>query len=247
MREYIALLFLCASLSCALLSLPSLNPYLIAIASLISFLGLLAYKCWDILEAVIIRRTMVIYVSGKYELSGSREAAVSVSNGIYHAAAAARIHISDGAEVDSRAMEDIIGRFRWPFRLALHVERLDMKGMINGLETSIESRNIAISRIQNPSSGKGAMRAEALQREISHLKEELIKIGSGGVPLKLHYYVVTGTSSDSRVRAIDEAKARIMQLSGMIDAVLHSKSQLVCGEELLQLMEINSFGGDNGS
>ena len=242
-KEYAEIMFLCVSIVCALAGILYRNVVLAAIASFISVFGLFVYKCWDILEAIIVRKTGVIYSFGGYELSGARDAAVSAANGSYHAIAASLITLQgDGGELDRRSMEDIISRFRWPFRLSLYAERMDLKGMTESIETSIERRRIALSRISDTSSSKGAMKAESLRREINHLQEELHNLVSGGVPLKVCYYAITSSSSESRPRAIADAKSRAIHLSGMIDAALHSRSRLLSGEELLRLMSIDSFG-----
>lgn len=238
--RYIALVLIATCVVALALSVATLNQYLIAGVATIALAMLLIHKTWNIIEAKVFEKTNLVQLFNGFELSGSRTAILARANNRYTATAAARVTTLGHVEVDRDKVENLVGHVNAPFKLVLQVERLDTSRLLERMQTKRGMKEIALSRIEKPGSGKGLLASGKLHGEIAHLEHEIESIRGGGVPLKLAYYVMTSAGSESRYRAEEEAKLQIRELVSEFDAAFGTKSSILSGEDVLKMMRFDS-------
>ncbi len=218
----------------------TLNPYVVSFAAAVSLSALIVHKMWGIIEARIFEGTNLVQVFGGFEISGNRSAIISRAANRYTATSAARVVSLGSTTIDRDKIENMIAHTNFPFKLVMHVERVGVARLLERLQTKKGMREIELSRIERPGSGRGLVAANRLKNEISLLEHEIEGIKSGGMPLRLAYYIMTSAVSESRHRAEEEALMQIRGLSSEFDAAFGAKSSLLSGEEMVKMMRFDS-------
>jgi len=236
--SHIAYVFIALEVIALALAIFTLNFYLILLSSLIALLAFAVYKLWYIIENELFKHTGVIQLLNGYELSDERIAAVIRQDDLYSATAAAIIE-SIESSIDKDKLESIIAHLNVPFKLVAHIEKLNTKKLLEKMQTKKSMKEIELSKV-GQSSGKEVLKANRLKTEIQHLEHELEQISSGGIPLKLVYYIMTSAFANSKYKAVELARAQLRDLTGNFDSVFNSKSRMLQGIELLQMLRFDS-------
>jgi hypothetical protein len=224
----------------ALASLITLNIYLIVATSAIAISSFLILKLWYLLEDAIFKRSNFIQVVNGFELSGDRASAMCYVDGLYSATAAGVVEQFGDGKMENDKMESFISHIAAPFKIVFCSERLSVEGLLNRLKTQKGMKEIHLSRIRNQSGGSGMIAANRLRSEISILENEISNIESGGVPIKLSYYIMSVSLSESKLRAEETSKAQIREILSEFDAIFDAKSRVLSGNELINLMRFDS-------
>jgi hypothetical protein len=231
---------LAAVLLASIASLLSLNTVLI-VTSLVAAPTLIAiYKLWYAIEAAVFRRTNLIQVVGNQQLGGDRATAIRAANDGFIATAVASLKGDARENVDRDKIENIISHVNYPFRFALHVERLDVNKMLDALQTKRGMKEIELARVSANGRCAGNAKVGLLKREIEQIGDDIRNISSG-TPLRLARYITTSARSESRSAAEERAKSQIRELASEFGALLNSDSCILSGIELLDALEIDSM------
>jgi len=222
------------------LSITTLNPYLISLGIVASACIFALYKLWYILEPVLIRKTNIIQVIGDYELSGTRGAAVRAQGGNFYATAVAALEPSR-SDVERSRIEEIISRSNIPFKFVLQLEKLNPKRISEKLQTKRNMKEIALSRISGGNSIRNTQKINALKREIEQLEQDIRSISTGSSPVRLAQYIMCSTSAESRYLAEERARAQAREIAGQFGALIGSQSRILEGRELLDLLSLDSM------
>ena len=238
--RYIGYVLLAVSAGALAASIATLDQYLIAFTAALALLALLVHKMWSIIEARIFERTNLVQLFNGFELSGSRSAILArVANG-YTATSAVKVATLGQSGIDRDRVENLISNTKVPFKLVMHVERVNTPRLLERLETKRGMKEIELSRIEKPGSGKGLVLANRLRGEIALLEHEMDGIKGGGMPLRLAYYIMTSAASENRHKAEEEASLQMRELSAEFDAAFGTRSSLLSGEEMVKLMRFDS-------
>ena len=228
------------SVAVALVSIATLNPYLVAFASCTALGALVACKGWGFIESWIFKHTNLVQLFGGFELCGSRDVVVARSGNGYTATSAAKLTSLGQTEVSRDRIENLIAHVGAPFKLIAHVEKVDVPRMLERLVTKRGMKEIELSRIERPSSGSGLAAAERLKAEIAYLEHEIASIKGGGIPLTLVYYMMTSAYSESRHKAEEEARLQARELTSEFDAIFGTKSSQLSGEDMVRILRFDS-------
>lgn len=238
--KYIAYVLLVVSAGALAASIATLDGYLIAITAALALVAILVHRMWSIIEARLFERTNLVQLFNGFELSGSRSSMLAKTAKGYTATTAARITVLGQSGIDRSKVEDLISGINAPFKLIMHVERVDTPRLLERLETRKGMKEIELSRIERPGSGKGVVLANRLKSEIALLEHEMDGIKGGGMPLKLVYYIMTSAASESRHKAEEDAVLQMRELSAEFDATFGTRSVVLSGEDVVKLMRFDS-------
>lgn len=238
--RYIEYVFISICIAAFGLSVVTLNVYLISATSVAALISFVIYKTWGVIEAKIFEKSNLVQLFGGFELSGGRYAMIAKRGGNYTATSVARINTLGDVGIDSNKVENLIAHVNAPFKLVLHVEKLNVSRIVEKMETKKGMREIDLARITNPGSGKGLVAASRLKSEIAYLEHEITGIAGGGIPLKLAYYIMTSAISEGRYKAEEESKLQLRELVSEFDATFGTKSSFLSGEELIKAMRFDS-------
>ena len=220
-------------------SIATLNPFLVAATALLLLSAVSVFKLWYIIDSLIFKHTNLIEVFNGYELSGDRSCAILRKGGMISATTAAAFTVGKGAAPDGAQMENLIANFSHPFKFIMQVERLNTDKVSDDLRTKRSRKEIELSRIDQKQ--QNLPRINQIKREIEQLEHDISVISSGNAPLRLAYYAVTCAVSDTSYDAEEQAKSRIRELSSQFDGLLKSKSMVLKGPDLLDLLKLDSM------
>jgi hypothetical protein len=223
----------------AVLSITTLNPYVIVAASSITLVSLFAYKLWYVIEAYVFQHSNIIELVCGYELKHDRSAAIRYYNGRFSAVAAAHLEVGTEVQLDGKKIENIIQHTAYPFKFSLQVERMELAPLLNKMQTKRSMLEIELSRI-DVKKQKNIPHTEMIRRRIEQIDSDIMRISSGDVPVKASFYVMSSASSQNEYDAEEKAKSQIRELSSHFDALLGSRSKKMEGEELLSLLQFDS-------
>ncbi|MGC8572061.1 MAG: hypothetical protein ACP5RI_01740 [Candidatus Micrarchaeia archaeon] len=239
-KNYIlyAMLAVCAII--AVSSIISLNLYLILFDSILLLLSIALFAFSDIFHNLIIKHSNIIQVFNGYELSNDRSIAIFRSNGKVCALSAAMIDPSNVDELSKDKIEHLIGNMNYPFKLVMKTDKLDIKKIIDKLQTKKSMHEIAISRL-NSNNSKHSLYINKLKREIEIIEHDIASISNGTVPIKLIYYVMTVAVADTVLEASERSKSQIKEIAAQFNVMLSSHSSILEGDDLIRLLEIDAM------
>ena len=222
------------------LSVITLNPYAIAIASISLLLALAAYKLWYVIEPLILKKTNIIQVIGDYELSGSRNSALRSTTKCFCATAAAALD-PPKTDIERDRIEEVISHTNVPFKFILQLERLDSKRICERLQTKRAMKEIALSKLNGGESTRNAQKIRALKREIEQLEQDIDAISSGSSPVRLAQYILCSAYAENRYLAEEKARLQLRDISGQFGALIGSQPRALEGSELIRLLGPDSM------
>ncbi len=238
--DYVLYFFVGFLLACTSIAVVLMNGLFVALCSVLGLAGIVVYKGWDLLfEPLIFRRAGIVQVLGNYELSGDRRAAIGRSGGRFTATAAALLDASQIEELDRGKFEGVIEKTGKPFKLVMVSQPLDVSGVLDRLKTMKYRGEIQLARLG--SGEEGSMKRKRLLERISSIEGDIRSITSGKVPLKMLYYLLHSSSSESSFAAQEEALSGLSSLCNAFDAALNTRSSILSGSELLSLLKIDSM------
>ncbi len=226
------------------LSAVTLNVYLLALVAILAVFGIMFHKLWYVFESVIFKHTNLVAIVNGFELSGALSCATRITGNGYAAITAAVITAPGGDAVDRTKMENIVAHVSYPFRFVVQVEKVGTKKVFENLRTKLGMKEIELSRIVDPTKGKGLLRANQLKRDMERISNDIASISSGEVPLRIVYYLMTTAFSDTLSSAEEKAKSQIRELCSEFDATLNSTSEQIVGSDLIQLLKLDSIWGE---
>lgn len=239
METAVAYTAIACELSCLAFGIFSLNALLVAAAGALAFMSFILFKTWDIFESAIFRHTNMIQVFNGYELNNDRLSAIRKRGNVFTATSAALIRLGE-RNVEKANLENIISNLNAPFKIIMHVERVDVKKILDRLRTRLYSKRIAVSKLEKePGKGHG-MRIDMLRKHIEAIEHDIGSISSGMVPLNLAYYIMTSGISENRFIAEEQSKHNIRNIVNQFNALFCSDSEILSGESLLKLLELDS-------
>ncbi len=237
---HVGVILVIISVITLILGIITFNVYLIAITATVTFSTFVFYKLWDLIEAKIFEKTNFIQLFNGFQLGGNRSVAIARHGNAHTATACARVDALGTTDVDRVKIENLIARVNQPFKLVLHVEKVDLSHLLNRMETKKNMKEIELSRVNSVSKGKGLILANRLRSEITYLEHEMDGIRGGGIPLKLAYYIMTSATGENRYSIEEGVKLQLRELTAEFDATFGTKSSLVSGEELINMMRFDS-------
>ncbi len=217
----------------------TLDAALTAAAAVSALASAIVLKMWPIIESLLIKRTNIVQVLNGFELGDEREAAIAVTENGHTATCAARVDSFTGAELGRERLEAIVARTGAPFRFVIQVEKLDVKGIMEKLETRRHMREIELSRVPNQNSGRTLVKVQRLKNDISRIEHDIAAIGRG-LPLKLAAYIMTSATSPERRSANEMAKAQVRALTSELGA-LGIGCSILTGGDLLSLLRFDAM------
>ena len=225
----------------AIASVMTLNVILILSSIIIAMLLVGYYKLSYIVEAVIFKRTNLIQVIEGYELSGERSTAIKRVSGRFNAITAALLESTSNGSVEREKIENVISNVHCTFRFVIQVERIDTNKLLDGLRTKRSMKEIELTKLNNTPFKNNALKSNSLKRQIDQIDHEIEKISSGGTPLEVSQYIVTGATSDNRFNAQELAKSQLRELTSSFNALLGTKAEPLSGDDLLGFLKFNSM------
>ncbi len=238
-ERMVAYTTIACELSCLAFGIFSLNALLIAATGVLAFISFIIFKTWDIIESVIFKHTNMIQIFNGYELNNDRLSAIRKRGRVFTATSAALIRLGD-RNIEKANLENIISNLNAPFKIIIHIERVDVKKILDKLRTKLYSKRIAISRLEKePGKGHG-MKIDMLKKHAEAIEHDINSITSGMVPLNLAYYIMTSGISESRFMAEEQSKHNIRNITNQFNALFCSDSEILSGDRLLRLLELDS-------
>jgi hypothetical protein len=224
----------------------TLNIVLIITSLVTTILLITLYKLHYVFDAIIFKRSNLIQVIEGCELGGERTTAIRRLSGSFCATAAAFIDNTKSNErIEREKIENMISNSQCQFRFVVQVEKVDIAKLLDKLHTKRSMKEIELSRLSNAGQKNNFLRINALKREIEHIENEMARISTGGAPLKVSQYIMTSAISKNRFIAQERAKSQIRELASEFGALLGSKSEILSGNELLDILKFDS-GAYNG-
>ncbi|MEM0147462.1 MAG: hypothetical protein QXD11_00070 [Candidatus Micrarchaeaceae archaeon] len=212
----------------------SFNLILILASVILLSISIAFYKGWYIIESVIFKKSRIIEKIGKYELSSDRKVAYLRSKNII-AVAAAKLDTSEITELSKEKLENIISSFHIPFKLELFVKPINQETLINSMLTKRYEKELELQKINQ----KNLPKIEALKLQIETIKKD-IEVLTSGKPIEILFYIFAYSSSSSEIAARSDALIHIRQLVSYFDAATGSKSIILEGNDLANLLLIDS-------
>ncbi len=216
-----------------------LNSFLIGLSLFLGFSCFILYKMWDIIENVIFKHSNLIQVFNGYELSNNRYVAIRKINKFFSATSIALIKINE-TDIDKIKLENIIANINIPFKIVIQIEKVNLEKLLDNLKTKLYSKQIIISKLENSSNKKFGIKIEQAKKYISGIEQDIKNIELGLTPLKLCYYIMTSALSENKFIAEEESKQHIKTITNQFNAIFSSYSEIVYGNELLRLLELDS-------
>lgn len=221
----------------AVASILTLNPVVICLASASILVSVVIYKLWYVIDSLIFKRTNLIELFNGYELSKDRNSAIRRMDDRVSSTTAAILNVDKEASIDRVDIENIIAHISYPFKFVMQVEKLNVGKIMEGLQTSRSIKEIELSRLDT---ARSSVRINQLKRELELIHHDINAIKTGETPVKLAHYIFTTAVSDTFYDAEERAKSQIRELSSQFDALLKSKSRIMDGNELLDLLKVDS-------
>ncbi|MGC8648749.1 MAG: hypothetical protein ACP5UN_00820 [Candidatus Micrarchaeia archaeon] len=238
-NKYILYILLIISFLLFFISFLTLNALIILINMFIILFSISLYYFNDIIIDLIFKHSNIIEIFNGYELSGSRNVAVFRNNGSIGAIAAALINTENIDELDKAKIEHLIGGTHYPFKLVLYVENLDIKKIIDKLQTRKSIKEIELTRI-DIKDNKNIIKANKIKKEIENIESDIRNISDGEVPIKISYYVMTTAIADTLLEASERANTQIKEITAKIDAFLSSHSTILTGNDLINVLKLDA-------
>ncbi len=240
-REYLQYAPIGASLAAVAAGAVTLNLYIIAFSSAMALACFVSYKLWDLIEAKVFEKTNMIQLFNGFEAGGRRLSATAKYGGRYISTTAARVETLGGVQVDREKIENMIANLGVPFKLVLHVKRINTVKLLEKLQTKKAMQEIGLSRLGGGGQGRNLLKANRLKASIAYLEHEIDEIRGGGVPIGLAYYLLTSAVSESRYRAEELSHAQLRELVSGFDATFGTRSSEVSGNDLINLMKFDAM------
>ncbi len=216
----------------------TLNAVAVVFGILMLSISIFVYKGWYIIEDLIFRHSNVIELLDGYELSGNRFTAIRRMGNAFISTAAASIDTSHIGEMDREKLENLIKNTNKPFKLIMYVQKLNTSKILNELKTKQYMKEKEIERVSRSKHSEG--KANQLKREIIQIENDINEMASGKIPLKLAYYVVVSSYSESMFTAQENAIFSIKEISNAFNGILNSEARLLEGQELAELLRFDS-------
>lgn len=215
-----------------------MNALLLVVCIAFAAAGAAAYRGWYIIEPLVFRHTGIVELLDGYELSVDRAAAIRRLDKGFSATAAALLDTSKTDELSKERLEDVIHRIGKPFKLSMIVSPLDLTKITNELRTKQYMAEARLSRLQR---GKADSARVAQQtRALDEIQRDIGELTSGRLPLRMLYYIMFSSRSESRVVAQEQAVSGIREISSAFDAAMGSRASILSGSELARLLEFDS-------
>lgn len=197
-------------------------------------------RIWQLIEAVVFRRTNIVERIGVYELSGDRFSAIRRINGKVISTTAAMIDGNEGPGVDRKSIEGIISRLNFPFKFTVQVSTLNTAKLLGSLQTRRAMREIELSKISQSTRGRERIRANAARRELELIEQDIKSMTTGSAPLRMSLLISTSAVSESKFYAEERSKSQIRELAGEFGAITSSRVRVLRGAELSDALVADS-------
>ncbi len=231
--------FIGVSSACVMGGILLASVALAIVGALSALVGMALYKGWEFVEAFLVKRSGVVQVFAGYELSGDRKVAtVSHGNG-FTATAAAILDTSKVRELDRGKLEEIIGRAERPFKLVMIVRPLDVSKVLDRLRTMQYREEIELSKLYR--AGADDIKIRRGKARLNAIEDDIANITSGKAPLRILYCVLHAESSSGKFVAQEGAVSGLLSLCMAFDAALGTRSKLLSGGELLDVLRLDSM------
>jgi hypothetical protein len=218
----------------------TLNIALILACLVAAFLLVAFYRLHYLVDALIFRRSNLVQLIDSCELSGERSTAVRRLGRRYCATAAALLKTGPIERVEREKVEGIIANSHCQFRFVTQVETVDIRKLLDRLNTRMSMDEIALGRLSGRNEKGNMVKINRLKRDIEHVKGEIEKISTGWAPLRVSQYIMTSAIADNRFAAQERAKSQVRELVGEFGALLGSKAEILAGNELLEVLRFDS-------
>jgi len=218
-------------------SIMTLNIFAITIAGSLIFASVMVYKLWYLIDALIFKHTNLIELFNGYELSKDRNSAIRRIDGKIGSTTAALLSVDGEEDIEKSDIENIIAHISYPFKFVMQVEKLNVHRIMDKLQTERSLNEIELSRLDD---NKSLVRVNQLRRELELIQHDINAIKTGDTPIKLTRYILTTSVSDTFYDAEEKAKSQIRELSSQFDALLKSRSKIIVGNELIELLQLDS-------
>lgn len=221
-------------------SVLTFRPVLIIFSLLIASLLIAFYRLYDIIEAAIFRHSNIIQIIDGCEISGDRSTAVRKVKGGFFVTAAAMLESNSNDKIEKDKIENIVTNSHCPFRFVLQVERVDIRKLLDRLQTRRIMNEFEMDKLSNNSIKNKTAKINALKRRIEQQDHEIERITAGNMPLKVTQYIMTSSFSESKPMAKEHAKSQIRELASEFGALVGTKSIILDGNDLLNLLKFDS-------
>jgi len=234
MEKIVFYALIAVSVISSIASVLTLNFYLIILSVSATVSLFFLYQLWDILEAVVIKKTGIVQTVGDYELEADRFSAIRKKGLHFSAISAAVLREFPSKEISRESMERIISSSNSPFRFVVQVEKLNTGKITDDLKTKRRMKELELSRAKGKKVGDSA---KVVEREIELIESEIKSLGSGAVPLRTSIYLMSVGSSESRFAAQETALSQIREIAGAFSAVLGAGFEVISGADLISIIK----------
>ena len=212
------------------LSVLSSNSALVAISALSIVLAVALLHSGHILNAILVRRTGVVEVSGRYQLGQDMHSVSCREGELFKAVSVAILHLRDRSSINQALMKDLLDSIDEPFEFSIEMAEINKERLIENLRTKLRIKEIALSRTKTGQYD----RSNWLRRQIDVINSDIASLSAGG---KSFEYLI-------RLRSIcvmpDEAEAKmysarnIQGLASKFSVALSADYEILYGEGLLE-------------
>lgn len=250
MRDYKTVEYALMVIAALLLAVSAFfGAYAMLVAAALLAVIVILHYMKDYVDAFLFRHGNFVEKIGVYELSGEREVAIRRAGNKYIATACVVVRMKDGAgQLERSDVEGLISRLAFPFKFTLAVERVNIKKMLDALQTRRSLKEIELTRIEDANKGRGLARSIRAKRELEILDHDIKSISTGSTPLKVTYYARISAENEKRFAAEEEAISRAKALAAALDGIMSSSSTIAKGRVLESMLLFDTaMGGSYAS
>ena len=219
-----------ASVGILAVAVLSSSPAIVAVSAVSMVIAVALLHYGHMLNGVILRKTGVVEVCGRYQLSQDMHAISRKEGEMFRSISVATLRLREGSAINTSSIKDLLDSISEQFEFSVELAEIDKERLIENLRTKLRLKEIALSRA---SSGPYD-RANWLRRQIDVMRSDLSSLSNSG---KSFEYVI-------RIKAIctleDETEAKmysarsIHALASKFSLALSADYEILHGEKLLE-------------
>ena len=213
-----------------LISVFTLNPYAVALVSILMLASIVYLNSGHIINSLLIKNLGIIEIKNEYKLGKNLLSATKKSEGQYISFSLAALQITKKPSEPYRIMEEMLEKVRIPFEFSIGLRAIDGKEVTEKLETARRMKEISLSQVESTD----YKRINKIKRELNVIENDLSLVTGGDSPFEVLMRLKTSAVSESEGEALRQSARQIEYLCGIFSSSLNLKYDIIRGEELLE-------------
>jgi hypothetical protein len=205
---------------------------LLALSAFLLFASVFVLRYGHIFNSFLTNKMKILEVSSGYSLGKRGFSAVKKIGTSYYGISIASLKVTTGVNAGSRIITEAIEKIRIQFEFSVRLERIDLKKLLNGLETRRRIKEIELSKI----GAKDYDKANRLKREIGIVESEIQSITCGNTPMSAMLLLKCASVCKSSEEAQMLPYKNLQELCTLFASSFNFDYIILKGEDLLELL-----------